>query len=87
MPKEGRHSDVDAAILHFIQKTHVKGMPMTLQAASEGNRNFQSLRIINSKAWFEMPRNYTVDAKGQKKLKSEQGLWKAACNGDTLHNC
>jgi hypothetical protein len=59
-------------------------MPITLQAANKGNRNFQSLGIIISKAgrgwydtgnanekeaYFEMPRNYTGDAKGAKEVK------------------
>jgi hypothetical protein len=41
---------VDDAVLHFIQETCIKGMLITLQAASVGNRNFQSLGIIHSKA-------------------------------------
>jgi hypothetical protein len=30
VPKKGRHSDMDAAVLHFIQETLVKEMPVNI---------------------------------------------------------
>jgi hypothetical protein len=61
-----------------------------MRSSIKEEKNYAFKHIGNADettVYFDMPRNYTVDAKGAKEVKLEAQVMKAACNSDDLHNC